>query len=40
MGRPARVDLSLVSNTRRIVDMLAEEYPAIDGVVLCARRPR
>ncbi|WP_237109623.1 SDR family NAD(P)-dependent oxidoreductase [Nonomuraea sp. MG754425] len=30
-------DLSLVSNTRRTVDMLAEEYPAIDGVVLCAR---
>jgi NAD(P)-dependent dehydrogenase (short-subunit alcohol dehydrogenase family) len=32
-----RADLSLVSNNRRIVDELAEEYPAIDGVVLCAR---
>lgn len=32
-----RADLSLVSDTRRTVDMLAEEYPAIDGVVLCAR---
>uniref|UniRef100_UPI003F494179 SDR family NAD(P)-dependent oxidoreductase n=1 Tax=Nonomuraea bangladeshensis TaxID=404385 RepID=UPI003F494179 len=30
-------DLSLVANTRRTVDMLAERYPAIDGVVLCAR---
>ncbi|MFC4117020.1 SDR family NAD(P)-dependent oxidoreductase [Nonomuraea zeae] len=30
-------DLSLVSSTRRTIDRLAEEYPAIDGVVLCAR---
>ncbi|MEU7988654.1 SDR family NAD(P)-dependent oxidoreductase [Streptosporangium canum] len=32
-----QADLSLVSDTRRVVDMLVEEYPAIDGVVLCAR---
>jgi NAD(P)-dependent dehydrogenase (short-subunit alcohol dehydrogenase family) len=32
-----RADLSLVSNTRRVVDKLAEEYQAIDSVVLCAR---
>lgn len=32
-----KTDLSLVSNARRIVDRLAEEHPAIDGVVLCAR---
>ncbi|MEV4247752.1 SDR family NAD(P)-dependent oxidoreductase [Streptosporangium canum] len=32
-----KADLSLVANTLRTVDMLAEEYPAIDGVVLCAR---
>ncbi|MBB3733938.1 SDR family NAD(P)-dependent oxidoreductase [Nonomuraea dietziae] len=32
-----QADLSLVSNTRRTIDKLAEEYPAIDGVVLCAR---
>lgn len=30
-------DLGLVSDTRRVVDMIAGEYPAIDGVVLCAR---
>lgn len=32
-----KADLSLVSNTRRTMDKLVEEYPAIDGVVLCAR---
>ncbi|WP_329096423.1 SDR family NAD(P)-dependent oxidoreductase [Actinomadura citrea] len=32
-----KADLSLVSNTRRTVDKLTEEHPAIDGVVLCAR---
>ncbi|GAA3778187.1 hypothetical protein GCM10022225_77590 [Plantactinospora mayteni] len=32
-----QADLSLVSNTRRIVGELTEQYPAIDGVVLCAR---
>lgn len=32
-----KADLSLVANTRRTVDKLAEEYTAIDGVVLCAR---
>ncbi|MCA2230486.1 SDR family NAD(P)-dependent oxidoreductase [Nonomuraea aurantiaca] len=32
-----KADLSLVSNTRHIIDKLAEEFPAIDGVVLCAR---
>ncbi len=32
-----QADLSLVSNTRRIVGELVEEYPVIDGVVLCAR---
>lgn len=32
-----KADLSLVSNTRRTVDEIAEAYPAIDGVVLCAR---
>jgi NAD(P)-dependent dehydrogenase (short-subunit alcohol dehydrogenase family) len=32
-----KADLSLVSNTRRTVGKLAEEYPAIDGVILCAR---
>lgn len=31
------VDLSLVSNNHRTLDQLAEEYPAINGVVLCAR---
>ncbi|WP_326822909.1 SDR family NAD(P)-dependent oxidoreductase [Streptosporangium sp. NBC_01756] len=32
-----KADLSLVANTLRTVDILAEAYPAIDGVVLCAR---
>lgn len=32
-----QADLSLVSNTRHTIDRLADEYPSIDGLVLCAR---
>jgi NAD(P)-dependent dehydrogenase (short-subunit alcohol dehydrogenase family) len=32
-----QADLRLVADTRRVVAELVEEYPVIDGVVLCAR---